>query len=73
MMYPCMFDENLPTGSRGFSAHKKTMYSKYPKLSNTLFHNFLAKTLLFMQFFLKILGGKANSVDPDQTALSEAV
>ena len=26
-----------------------------------------------MQFFLKILGGMANSVDPDQTAPSGAV
>ena len=40
---------------------------------HTLFHTFLAKILLFMQFFLKILGGIANSVDPDQTAPSGAV
>ena len=45
-------------------------YGKCPKLSNTLFHTFWSG-LLFMQLFLKILCGMANSVDPDQTALSE--
>ena len=34
-------------------------YGKCPKNSNTLFHTIL-------QLFLKILSGKANSVDPDQ-------
>ena len=32
-----------------------------------------ALILLFMQQFLKILNGMANSVDPDQTAPSGAV
>ena len=49
------------------------MYSKCPKISNTLFHIFSAKILLFMQLFLKILSGMANSVDPDQTAPEGAV
>ena len=40
------------------------------KILNTLFHKCFAKILLFMQFFLS---GMANSVDPDQTASSEAV
>ena len=31
---------------------------------------FFAQILLFMQFFLKILCGMANSVDRDQTAPS---
>ena len=48
-------------------------YSKCPKISNTLFHTFLAQILLFMQLFLKIPSGMANSVDPDQTAPSGAV
>ena len=34
---------------------------------------FLAKILLFMQLFLKILTGMVNSVDSDQTAPSGAV
>ena len=29
---------------------------------------FLVSSLLFMQLFLKMLSGMANSVDPDQTA-----
>ena len=34
-----------------------------------LFHfSFFTKILLFMQLFLKINSGMANSVDPDQTA-----
>ena len=48
-------------------------YGKCPKISNTLFHTFLAKILLFMQLFHKILSGMANSVDPDQTAPSGVV
>ena len=39
-----------------------------PKISNTLFHTFWDKSLLFMSLFLKILSGMANSADPDQTA-----
>ena len=35
---------------------------------NTLFHTFLTYSLLFMQLFLKIPSGMANSVAPDQTA-----
>ena len=34
---------------------------------------FFGIILLFMQFFLKILSGLANSVDPDQTAPEGAV
>ena len=41
-------------------------YGKCPKILNTLFHTILAKILLFMQLFLKILNRMANSVDPDQ-------
>ena len=33
----------------------------------------LSKFCFIMQLFLKILNGKANSVDPDQTAPSGAV
>ena len=33
----------------------------------------MAQILIFMQLFLKILSGMANSVDPDQTAPSGAV
>ena len=46
-------------------------YSKCPKISNTLFHTFLPKFYFFMQSFPKILSGRANSVDPDQTAPKE--
>ena len=49
------------------------LFGRSPKISNTLFHTILAKILLFMQLFLKILSGMANSVDPDQTAPSGAV
>ena len=45
------------------------IYSKCPKISNTLSHNCLAYFLLLMQLFLTILSGMANNVDPDQTAL----
>ena len=38
---------------------------KFQTLNSILF---LAKILLFIQLFLKIHGGMANSVDPDQTA-----
>ena len=41
-------------------------YGECSKISNTLFHIFLAK-ITFMQLFLKILSGTANSVDPDLT------
>ena len=44
-------------------------YGKCPEISNTLFHTFLALLLLFIQMLLKILSGKANKIDPDQTAL----
>ena len=45
-------------------------YGKYPKILNTLFHTFLACFWLFVQLFLKILSGMANSVDPYQIAPS---
>ena len=48
-------------------------YSKCPKILNILVHTFLAKILLFMQLFLKMLRGMANSEDPDQTASSGTV
>ena len=38
------------------------------KLSNTLFKISLAESLLFMQLFLKMLSGMANSEDLNQTA-----
>ena len=44
---------------------------KCPKISNILFHRFLALILLCMHFCPKILSGIAKSVDPDQTALQE--
>ena len=44
------------------------IYCECPKISPTLFYTFLAKNLLFMQLFLKILIGMANSLDPDKTA-----
>ena len=44
-------------------------YGKCPKISNTLFHTILAYILLFMQLFLNIHSGIANSVNPYQTAL----
>ena len=40
------------------------VYGKYPKISNTFF----ALILYLMLLFHKIIGGKGNSVDPDQTA-----
>ena len=48
-------------------------YDKCPKISDTLFYTILALASLFMQLFLKILSGMANSVDPNQTAPSGAV
>ena len=50
------------------------MYNgKCPKISNTLFHTFLAYIFIFIQLFLKILSGMANRIDQDQTASSGAV
>ena len=48
-------------------------YGKCPKISNILFHMFLAFSFLFIQLFIKILSGMVNSVDPDQTAPLGAV
>ena len=56
-----------------FFGGNNAWYGKCPKISNTLFPTILAKILLLMHLFLKILSGMANSVDPDQTALSGAV
>ena len=42
------------------------IFGKCPKISNTLFHTYFASILLFMQLFLKILSGIANSVDRNQ-------
>ena len=56
---------------------KKNIHGKYLKISNIAFYTFLAKILLFIQYFLKILrgmaSGMANIVDPDKTAFSGAV
>ena len=48
-------------------------YGKCLKISNTLFHTFLAQSLLFMQLFPKIPSEMPNSIDPDQTAPEAAV
>ena len=48
-------------------------YSKCPNISNNLFHTFLSYFFLFVQLFLKMFSGMANSADPDQTAPSGAV
>ena len=48
-------------------------YGKCSKISNTLFHTFFGQKFTFMQLFLKIPSGMANSIDPDQTAPSGAV
>ena len=42
-------------------------YSKYSKISNTLFHNFFANILFCICLFHKILDRMANSIDPDRT------
>ena len=47
-------------------------YGKCPNISNTIPYYFGLKHV-FMQLFLKILSGMANSGDPDQTAPSGAV
>ena len=39
-----------------------------PEILDTLFPTVLAKILLSIQLFLKILSQIANSVDPDQAA-----
>ena len=41
-------------------------YVKCPKISNILFHTFLANISIYMQLFLKTLQGITNSVDNDQ-------
>ena len=41
----------------------------YLKILNTLFHDFLLKFCFLCSYFLEILSGMANSVDPDQTGL----
>ena len=43
------------------------------KISNTLFPYFFGQKYAFVQLFLKILSGMANSVDPDPTAPEEVV
>ena len=55
------------------SSVKSVINSNCSKSLNTLFHTFLDKILLFMQLFLKILNGMANTVDPNQTAPSGAI
>ena len=49
------------------------IYGKCPKILNTLFRTSSVYILLFIQLFLEILSGMANSVGPDQTAPSGAV
>ena len=51
-----------------FKTNIPSIYGKCSKISNTLFHIFLAYILLFMLLFLKVLHGMANIVDSDQTA-----
>ena len=45
----------------------KPVYGKCTTISITLFHTFWPKFCIFMQLFLKLLNGLANSVDSDQT------
>ena len=47
------------------------MYSKCPKISNTISFFGGPKFCLLCSSFLKILSGMGNSVDPDQTAQSD--
>ena len=48
---------------------REIQYSKYPKIWNSLIHTFLVCFFLFVQLFLKIVSGMANSAEPDETAL----
>ena len=60
----------------GYVPSDMCTYSKCPKILNTLntpSFTGIALILLFMQLFLKIFNGIANSVDPDQTAPLGAV
>ena len=43
-------------------------YGKCPKNLNTIPYFLFCQHFAFMQMFLKIISGMANSVDPDQTA-----
>ena len=66
----------LATGVGNFRTFtvKRTFHTTIAVLNfRWLFFTFFALIFLFMQLFLKILSEKANSVDPDQTAPSEAV
>ena len=47
------------------------MINKCPLILSTLYHTSGDLVLLFMQLFLNILCGTANSVNPDQMALKE--
>ena len=46
-------------------------YGKCPKISNILFHTFLAKIMPLMQLIPKLLSGKANRVDLIRRLLEE--
>ena len=53
------------------------MYGNCPKILKRFnlynFYNFYPYIFIFIPLFYKILGGMANSADPDQTALEGAV
>ena len=50
-----------------------TLLGKCSKILNVLFRTYIsANIFVFMPLFPKILGGMANSVDPDQTTASGA-
>ena len=51
------------------------MVNECPKISNTLCHTYMPNFFFsfFMHLFHRLLDGKANSVDPDQTAPEGAV
>ena len=53
------------------SNNSSVNFLKFLTLYSILFCFYL--NFAFMQLFLKILKGKANSVDPDQAAPSEAI
>ena len=48
-------------------------YDKSSKITNTSYRIFTGQKYAFMQLFLLIPSGMANSVDPDQPALEGAV
>ena len=65
-IYKYFFTESWVNAS--VNSYNETGYFKSPKNLNILFHTFFSLILLFIQLFIKIFSGKANNVDPDQTA-----